>query len=568
METNEKAKAVIYARVSSKEQEETGYSLEAQEKLLKDYADQKGLELVKVYKVTESASGKQIRKMFIEMIQFVTKKNINVILCEKIDRLTRNLKDAATASDWIVEAEDREIHFVKENFVVSKHTRAHENFVWDMKVAMARFYTNNLSEEVKKGQKEKTSQGWLPTKPPLGYKTIGEKGHKIHVIDEKVAPYIKEMFTLYATGNYSTPSLGKKMYELGFRSRAGGRVVKSKIHKLLGDPFYYGKFVWKGKEYDGKHEPIVSKDLFEQVRAKMNRPSAPYHNKHFKELRGKVVCGNCQKTVTWERQKGHWYGACKQCKAQLAEDKQYIRQEHLEAELMRHLASVAPKDGRVLEVLKKALKESHSEESALHETQVNGITASLQRIQQRLKVMYDDKLDERISGEFYDEKVTSFGKERETLTEALRKLNADNTEYYKIGYAIHELALRANTIYDSKKATIEERRLLLAYAFSNISVLKGVVAPEYTKAFGFLAKWMPKVNKEVGILEPKQNTPETIVSRGDLPDPAPTFPLGLSEARLHSRTSKKPSVKARHGVAYPISHSLLRGWDSNPQLTP
>ena len=566
MKTDQKVKAVIYARVSSKEQEESGYSLEAQEKLLKDYAEGKGFELVKVYKVAESASGKQIRKMFIEMIQFVTKKGINVILCEKIDRLTRNLKDAATASDWILDGEGREIHFVKENFVVSKNTRAHENFVWDMKVAMARFYTNNLSEEVKKGQKEKTAQGWLPTKPPLGYKTIGEKGHKIHVIDEDVAPYIKEMFTLYATGNYSTPSLGKKMYQLGFRSRGGGRVVKSKIHKLLCDPFYYGKFVWKSVEYQGKHQPIISKDLFEQVKAKLTRPSAPYFNKHFRELRGKVVCGNCQKTVTWERQKGHWYGACKQCKAQLAEDKQYIRQERLESDLLGHLASVAPKSEKVLEVLlKKALKESHSEESALHEAQVNGINASLQRIQQRMKTMYDDKLDGRISAEFYDEKVSTFGQEREILTDALKKLNSDNTEYYKVGYAIHELALRANKIYLSEKASTEERRLLLAYAFSNISVLRGVVTPEYTQAFGFLAKWMPRVNK---VLEPIQKA----AFSGSLYDVSVNNVSSDSveslEPRDNSRTSKNPVTTVRFDQFFIKSGDLLREQDSNLQPTP
>jgi len=556
METNGKNKAVIYARVSTKEQEETGYSLEAQEKLLKDYAEQRGFELVKIYRVTESASGKQIRKMFIEMIQFVMKEKISVILCEKIDRLTRNLKDAATASDWILEGDGREIHFVKENFVVSKHTKAHENFVWDMKVAMARFYTNNLSEEVKKGQKEKTSQGWLPTKPPLGYKTIGEKGHKIHIIDETVAPYIKEMYTLYATGNYSTPSLGNKMYELGFRSRAGGRVVKSKIHKLLCDPFYYGKFVWKDKEYQGKHEPIISRDLFDQVSARLTRLSAPYHNKHSKEFRGKVFCGNCQRTVTWEIQKGHWYGACKQCKTQLGKDKKYIRQETVEVDLMAHLASIAPKNGLVLDTLKKALKESHSEESALHEAQVNGINASLQRIQQRMKTMYDDKLDGRISGEFYDEKVNTFGKERETLTEALRKLNADNTDYYKIGYAIHELALRAGDIYKSEKANTEERRLLLAYAFSNISVIKGVVTPEYTKAFGFLAEWMPKVNE---ILEPTQITAETLVPSGYLHIPAMTFPLRLSGVQKSSRTHKTPYREKVKPTSDTKCVSMLRG---------
>jgi DNA invertase Pin-like site-specific DNA recombinase len=556
METTKKIEAVIYARVSSKEQEESGYSLEAQEKLLKDYAEQRGFELVKIYKVTESASGKQIRKMFIEMIQYVTMNDINIILCEKIDRLTRNLKDAATASDWILESDGREIHFVKENFVVSKNTRAHENFVWDMKVAMARFYTNNLSEEVKKGQKEKTSQGWLPTKPPLGYKTIGEKGHKIHIIDEKVAPYIKEMFTLYATGNYSTISLGKKMYELGFRSRGGNRVVKSKTHKLLCDPFYYGKFMWKGKLYDGRHEPIISKDLFDQVKEKLTRLSAPYHNKHAKELRGKVVCGNCKKTVTWELQKGHWYGGCKQCKTQLGSEKKYIRQEVLETDLLAHLGSIAPKNGLVLEVLKKALKESHNEESALHEAQVNGINASLLRIQQRMKTMYDDKLDGRISAEFYDEKVTTFGQERETLSDALKKLNSDSTEYYKVGYAIHELALKASDIYKSEKATIEERRLLLAYSFSNISVLKGEVIPEYTKAFNFLSTWMPKVNK---ILEPIQKTAETIISSGDLYSLTNHLVVGLSESRDNSRTSRKPSVKARQRHLLPLSRPLLRG---------
>ena len=78
------------------------------------------------------------------------------------------------------------------------------------------------------------------------------------------------MYEMYASGNFSTGAVGKKMYELGFRSRTGGRVVKSRIHKLLGEVFYYGKFVWKGKTYQGKHEPIISRELFEQVQEKMN----------------------------------------------------------------------------------------------------------------------------------------------------------------------------------------------------------------------------------------------------------------------------------------------------------
>lgn len=225
-------KCVIYCRVSSKEQEDRGYSLEAQEKLLAEYAGKNGLETVKIFKITESASGKQIRKTFNEMLKHVKKRKINIILCEKIDRLTRNLKDGAVISDWVMANSDRQVHFVKENFVVSKNTRAHENLVWDMKVAIARFYTNNLSEEVKKGQKAKIESGWLPSAPKLGYKTIGEHGHKTHVLDKKKSPYIKKMFELYNSSNYSLKRLAETLADDGFKGRNNGEVRKSTIHEM------------------------------------------------------------------------------------------------------------------------------------------------------------------------------------------------------------------------------------------------------------------------------------------------------------------------------------------------
>src|SRR3989344_8848546 len=126
METKiSKTKAIIYCRVSSREQEETGYSLEAQEKFLEEYAKAK-FAVVKKYKVTESASKWQLRKTLDEMLTYADKHGIKVILGEKIDRLTRSMKDAAVIDDWIKAEDGREVHFVKENFVVSKESRAHE----------------------------------------------------------------------------------------------------------------------------------------------------------------------------------------------------------------------------------------------------------------------------------------------------------------------------------------------------------------------------------------------------------------------------------------------------------
>lgn len=558
MNTNGKNNAIIFARVSSKEQEETGYSLPAQEKFLQEYARRNDVNLIvkKIFQISESASGTIDRKIFKEMLGYVRKNEISAIIVETTDRLTRNFGDVPLIDEWIMESENHHIHLAKEGCVLNKNSKSHEWFMWRVKVATAEYYTKLLSENVKKGQKEKITQGWLPTKPPLGYVTVGEKGHKIHVIDEKTSPYIKRMFVLYATGNYSLGALTKKMYELGFRSRGGGRVVKSKIHKLLSDPFYYGKFEWKDNEYKGNQQAVITKDLFDQVKSKLTRKTSPYYNKHNKELKGKVLCGNCGKTVTWECQKGHWYGGCKQCKAQLATSKRYVRQEYIESVLMTKIASIAPRNERILAVLTKALRESHEEEINYHEANVRGITASLERIQQRKKTMYDDKLDGRITTEFYDQKLDEFNKEEEILTESLRKLKSDNTEYYKVGSAVHELAQKAGKIYASSKATTEERRLLLSYAFESISVNKGDVIPQYTKAFTFLAEWMPKVNKNLELLQ----NPIKIKTRTDQNELAVAeSSLRLPNEKMNSRTAKNPLAIKKSGSFAPTNHSLLPG---------
>ncbi|TSC77444.1 MAG: Uncharacterized protein G01um101433_599 [Parcubacteria group bacterium Gr01-1014_33] len=501
-------KTILYARVSSKEQEETGYSLDAQEKLLKDYAIKNGFEAVKMFRISESASGRQIRKTFNEMLEYANKHKISVILCEKIDRLTRNIKDAAIVNDWITEDENRQVHFVKENFILSKNTRAHENLVWDMKVAIARFYTNNLSEEVKKGQKEKLAQGWLPTKPPLGYKTIGDKGHKIHVQDEEKAPFVKKMFELYSSGNYSTNELVRVMYKEGLRSRSDGKVGKSRIHQLLSDPFYYGKVRYRGEIHDGAHEPLISKDLFDAVQQKLIRKLAnPQYKTHHPVFKAKINCKECGATITWETQKGHWYGhhtsyeKYKHCTTKRV----YMRQEDVEKQLFPCFDKVAPKTERVLRVLEKALKESHADEIDYNTTKRNELTRIIQLADQRIEGAYRDKLDEKIPAALCEKIMSNSTREKEEALEALKKLGESRTRYYEAGYAIHELALKSQAIYDSEKATPEEQRLLLSYVFSNLALNADRITPNYTLAFQFLVDWMPKVNKIFELSEMQTN---------------------------------------------------------------
>jgi site-specific DNA recombinase len=117
---NKRSRAVILARVSSKAQEDEGYSLDSQLKLLQSYCESKDLEVVKIFKIAETASKDQRRKIFHELLKYLTKNNIYNLAVEKTDRLTRNFRDAVAIDEWLEKNEDRYLHAVKETFYFIK----------------------------------------------------------------------------------------------------------------------------------------------------------------------------------------------------------------------------------------------------------------------------------------------------------------------------------------------------------------------------------------------------------------------------------------------------------------
>jgi site-specific DNA recombinase len=484
--------AVILARVSSREQE-TGFSLDAQEKLAKDQANKLDLKVEKIYKISESASGKQVRKLYNEMFSYVTKNNISVVLCEKIDRLTRNPKDAVTVQEWITGGDERQVHFIKENFILSKNTRAHENLVWDMKVAIARFYTNNLSEEVRKGLNEKFEQGLYPGSTPIGYNQIGEKGARVFVQDPKIAPFITQMFELYASGNYSILSLASKLYKEGFRTKKGKKIVKTGIHRLLSNRFYYGENEWMGKIKKGQHEPLITKELYDLVQQKLKRgTSAPQYKKHLSTFKGKVICKECGGMINWSLQKGRWYGECNHYRP--CKQKGTLRQDRLEEQLFPLLEKAVPKNERVIELLELALKESHKDEITFNSRRREDLNLIVRKADERMEKAYRDKLDGVMPLDLCQKMIEGAKIEKDEALSALESLSNSRQAYYEAGISIHELASKAKEIYQSEKASVEDRRMLMSYAFTNFSIEAGKITAEYTLAFQFLAEWMPKLN--------------------------------------------------------------------------
>ena len=479
--------SVNYCRVSSKEQEETGYSLPSQEKLLLEYASRKDKDFVikKTFSVAESASGAKQRNVFSEMMEFLVKYDIKNLLVEKVDRLTRNLRDAVIINDWLEADETRKIHFVKQNLIIHRNAKSDEKFRWDIEIVLAKKYLANLSEEVKKGQAEKISQGWLPTKPPLGYKTIGEKGHKIHVINSDVAPFIKKAFEWYASGNYSMERVKDKLYKEGFRTRAGNKPAKNRIEDMLKEPFYYGAMRWNDILYtNGRHEPIITKELFDKAQHVRTKGLAPKYSRHQFQFRKMMNCGECDGLITAEIQKGIVYYHCNHYKE--CSQKVYTPEEIVEQQIFGVFNFFKNITKREAELIKAKIQANHAQESEYKDTALKTLNNRYIQLQSRLDILYNDRLDQKISDEFWNKKQEEINKEQKEIQEQISKIKSEETKYFEVWLNIIDLAHRALEIY--KKRSPEERRLLLSHIFSNLTLKDQKITKSLTKPVEIISK--------------------------------------------------------------------------------
>jgi len=525
------AQAVIYARVSSREQEETGYSLPAQQKFLEDYATRKTFEIVRVFSVAESASGVKQRNTFEEMMAFVKRRGIRILICEKTDRLTRSRRDAVVIDEWVKENAEREVHFAKENFILSRDSRANEKFIWGIKVEVAQYYTNNLSEEVRKGQREKIAQGWLPTKPPLGYRTVGEKGHKIHDIDETVAPLVRKMFELYATGTYPLSRLHKTMRKEGLRTRGGYALARSRIADLIHDPFYIGQIRWNGRVYSGKQAPLVSRDVFLRCQEIMHGRGAARYRTHLHLFKGLIRCKDCGGIVTWEQQKGTTYGHCssyRKCVRRVWYKEADF--EELVAAELRRFQLIQP---RLAEWVRKALRQVHAGEIAYRDAALKELHNRQVRLRQQLDVLYSDRLEGRISANLHDAKRAEIESQLQNVIESIQRHADADKRYFELGINLFELSQQAPGIF--KRTTPERKRRLLALIFEEMYTSQGKLFVRFTDVFYTLA--------QLAMVLSRSKIPKT------MPPPHRIFEL-----------PKSPYFDLQNGTQVPQNRALLAWW--------
>ena len=289
-------RCLVYLRVSSKEQAEEGYSIAAQRESCLRLIQERGWTFVDEYVDAGESARTADRPAFQAMLTRLSEEqSVRGLVVHKLDRLARNLEDHVT-----VRARLRTLGVELVSVTESLEESASGVLVEGILASIAEFYSANLSQEIRKGQRQKLKQGgWLGT-APIGYRNVrtqtdGRRGEAVIVVDEEQAPMVQQAFELYATGEWPLNRLYEEMEQRGLRSRRGKMLSRSKLALMLKNRAYLGKVVWSSVEYEGAHEPLISQELFDRVQEifRLHDRAGERRRTHSHYLRGTLYCGTC-----------------------------------------------------------------------------------------------------------------------------------------------------------------------------------------------------------------------------------------------------------------------------------
>lgn len=290
----------LYARKSTESDERQAMSIESQVKEMSNQAAKENLNVIEVRQESHSAKLSGERPVFKQLISDIDRGRFNAILTWAPDRLSRNAGDLGALVDLM----DREKLLHIKTYSQTFSNNPNEKFLLMILCSQAKLENDHRGENVKRGIRAKCEKGWRPCMSPLGYLNRTFNGEIDLVLDPIKAPIIKEMFELVGYCGFSGRSLKRYLdKEKNFKSRRGVRLNLSRIYAILKTPFYCGDFEYpegSGNWYKGKHEALISRELFNKVQEKLATFDKPNFNKHDFPFTRTIVCGTCGSHLTGE----------------------------------------------------------------------------------------------------------------------------------------------------------------------------------------------------------------------------------------------------------------------------
>ena len=363
-------------------------------------------------------------------------------------------------------------HLVKENEVLNRLSRSGQKFMHGIRALMAKNYIDNLSEEVKKGLHTKAAQKLWPSFAPPGYCNVGgDTGKRIIVPDPVLGPIVTKLFNWFATGEYSVKTLARKAYDEGFRFRKSrSKVPVATLHKILRKRIYTGDFDYGGVTYGGSHEPLVTRETWDRVQDILNgRRNQQGKVTHEFAYSGVVRCGHCGCSLVAEVKKGKYvYYHCTGYRGRCPEP--YTREEILKRQFAKSLREVVIPSA-ILQWLNTDLVSSDQMEEATRAQAARRHQAELERSRTRLNLLYEDRLDGRISASIYDQKARETNDQMDRIQQTIR--NASATILPPVSLAVSMMTRTSEAAERFSELPRTEQRKLLHLVVKEASWKRG-----------------------------------------------------------------------------------------------
>ena len=413
-------KFFLYARKSTDVEDKQVRSIEDQITELRAFAKLENLEIVE--ELIEKQSAKiPGRPIFNSMIARIEQGEASGILSWNPDRLARNSVDGGKI---IYLLDCGHLSFLKFPTFWFENT-SQGKFMLNIAFGQSKYYIDSLSENTKRGLRQKVRRGEYPGCAPVGY--LNDSRNKTVVVDRKRGSVIRKAFELYAQNNSRLEDVANFLAQHSIVSRKGKHLKKDRISYILSNPFYVGFFKYAGEIHEGKHQPVVSKKIFDQVQEVLKQRSRPQDRKNSlpKAFGGLLRC-SCGMGITAEIQKGHTYYRCSRKSKTINCTEPYIRQEELDKQISKLLQKFSLKKDWAEQLL--CLLEKDKNETAQSFTAfVQETNVRISTIKTKLQRLLDGYLEQDIERETYRNEKAKLMSEKKTLEEKTTNLEQKRT---------------------------------------------------------------------------------------------------------------------------------------------
>ena len=490
---------VALARVSSREQEREGFSLEVQEAALRRYAAQHGGEIVRLFRIAETASKRDERRTFKEMIAYAKKHAIELdgLLFYKVDRAARNLSD-------YVELERLESEYDVPFISVSQQTENNPagRMMRRTLANMASFYTEQMAVDIRQGLARRVQEGWFVGKAPYGYRNVRHSGRSVVDIDAPAAANVRRIFQLYAYENQTLEGVVKQLAAEGavFRESTP-RFCRTSIHNMLIDRCYIGEIQFRGQWYPGKQEPLIDRATWDRVQVLLGGHGQTTHTLTYAS--GWMRCNHCGFCITGERkikqtkqgERGYNYYRCTQYRTP-GHPKVRVTETELDRQVLAIFDKMRIEDDEVREWFRAVLASKTKDDQQDSRDQ----RAELQR-QSTLLVEQQDKLlslrlDDQIDQDTFARKQTQLRDRSAAIKLQLEALDRSHDETAELATKVFELSqtLRQQWLM----ADYAAKRRILEIVVLNCQLDGATLVPTIRKPFDVLAEGLVSKNSGGG----------------------------------------------------------------------